>query len=61
MRPSKLTAQQRESLIVEMQERWALLRQLSPLNLKRIASRYGVPYHVIWRIDRIKRKTFANQ
>lgn len=47
----RLSPEQRIALSDELQRRWELLKQLSQLNLKRIAGRYGVNYRVVWRFD----------
>lgn len=48
----KLTGAQRQALMEDMQKRIELLHVLAPFNLKRMSSRYGVPYHVLWSLQR---------
>lgn len=48
----RLTPQERRDLDAELRKRWELIKQLSQLELKVLASRFNVPYHVVWRRDR---------
>lgn len=48
----RLTAEKRAELRAELQQRIAILMDLAKFNLKLLASRHGVPYHVVWRMDR---------
>lgn len=46
----RLTAEQTQVIGADLLKRMELMKQLSRLNFKRLASTHGIGYHAVWRL-----------